>query len=94
MQCDTIFNFHLLLRSKSHPRHPNNAIVDVNYLEVNNLINIPVFDREQNKEVLTILQKACLDRQIETIDYDDVALEGDLKKCTTWACDKGHLLFT
>lgn len=63
-------------------------------MEVNNLINVPVFDREQNKEVQTILQKACLDRQIETIDYDDVALERGLQKCTMWACDKGHLIFT
>lgn len=70
---------------KSHPGHPNNAIgVYVNYLEVNNLIIVPVFNREQDKEVLTILRKAFPGRQIETIDYDDVALEGGLLNCTTW----------
>lgn len=65
--------------------HPDSAIgVYVNYLEVNNLIVIPVFGREEDNEAKDIIQKAFPDRIIETIDYNDVALEGGLLNCTTW----------
>ena len=70
---------------KRDPKHPDSAIgVYVNYLEVNNLIVVPVFNCDTDNEVVTILQKAFPGRQIETIDYSDVALEGGLLNCTTW----------
>lgn len=71
--------------SKRDPKHPDSAIgIYVNYLEVNNLIVVPKFDRKEDKEVVEILQKVFPDKQIETINYDDVALEGGLLNCTTW----------
>ena len=70
---------------KRDQKHPDSAIgVYVNYLEVNNLIVAPVFNCDTDKEVVAILQKVFPGRQIETIDYSDVALEGGLLNCTSW----------
>lgn len=67
------------------PKHPLSAIgVYVNYLEVNNLIVLPVFGRDEDKQAVEIIQEAFPERVIETIDYNDVALEGGLLNCTTW----------
>ena len=66
-------------------KHPLSAIgVYVNYLEVNNLIVLPVFGREEDKQVIIILQETFPNKLIETINYDDVAYEGGLLNCTTW----------
>lgn len=66
-------------------KYPLSAIgVYVNYLEVNNLIVLPVFGREEDKQVVSIIEKAFPERVIETIDYNEVALEGGLLNCTTW----------
>lgn len=65
--------------------HPESAIgVYVNYLEVNNLIVVPVFGREEDARAIEIIQKAFPNKQIETINYNDVAKEGGLLNCTTW----------
>jgi agmatine/peptidylarginine deiminase len=56
----------------------------VNYLEVNNLIVLPVFGRDEDKQAVDVLRQAFPDRVIETIDYNDVAQEGGLLNCTTW----------
>ena len=65
--------------------HPDSAIgVYVNYIVVNNLLVVPIFGREQDKDVLAILHKAFPNKLIESIDYSDVALEGGLLNCTTW----------
>ena len=67
------------------PEHPYSAIgIYVNYLEVNNLIVLPVFGREEDKQAVEIMQKTFPERVIETIDYNDVAQEGGLLNCTTW----------
>ena len=69
------------------PDHPLSAIgIYVNYLEVNNLIVVPVFnhEKEENKKAVDIIQKAFPNKIIETINYDDVAKEGGLLNCTTW----------
>ena len=67
------------------PKHPHSAIgVYVNYLEVNNLIVLPVFGRDEDKQAVDVLRQAFPDRVIETIDYNDVAQEGGLLNCTTW----------
>ena len=66
-------------------KHPLNAEgIYVNYLEVNNLIVLPEFGRNEDKEAFAVIQKAFPDKVIETIDYNDVALEGGLLNCTTW----------
>jgi agmatine/peptidylarginine deiminase len=56
----------------------------VNYLEVNNLIVLPVFGRDEDKQAIDIIQKTFPNKVIETIDYNAVALEGGLLNCTTW----------
>ena len=65
--------------------HPISAVgFYVNYLEVNDLIVMPVFDREEDARAMKIIQKAFPDKQIETINYNDIAKEGGLLNCTTW----------
>lgn len=65
--------------------HPESAIgIYVNYLEVNDLIVVPVFGREEDAQAIDIIQKAFPNKQIETINYNDVAKEGGLLNCTTW----------
>ncbi len=67
------------------PKHPDSAIgIYVNYLEVNNLIVMPIFNRDEDRQVLEILQRTFPNKIIETIDYNDVAKEGGLLNCTTW----------
>lgn len=66
-------------------KHPLSAVgIYVNYLEVNNLIVLPVFGRDEDKQAIDIMQKIFPNIVIETIDYNDVALEGGLLNCTTW----------
>ncbi len=66
-------------------KHPESAIgIYVNYLEVNNLIVIPVFGRDEDKLAIDIIKNAFPDKVIETINYNDVAQEGGLLNCTTW----------
>ncbi len=67
------------------PKHPDSAIgIYVNYLEVNDLIVMPIFNRDEDRQVLEILQRTFPNKIIETIDYNDVAKEGGLLNCTTW----------
>ena len=66
-------------------KHPLSAVgIYVNYLEVNNLIVLPVFGREEDNQAITIIKEAFPDKAVETIDYNDVAYEGGLLNCTTW----------
>lgn len=70
---------------KKDPKHPYSAIgVYVNYLEVNDLIVMPIFGRDEDNQAFKIMRQTFPDRTIETIDYNDVALEGGLLNCTTW----------
>ncbi|MCR5569881.1 MAG: agmatine deiminase family protein [Paludibacteraceae bacterium] len=67
--------------------HEMNAIgIYVNYLEVNNLIVLPRFGVKGNRdeETIEIFRKIFPDRIIETVDYNEVAIEGGLLNCTTW----------
>ena len=71
------------------PKHPESAIgIYVNYLEVNDLIVMPIFGRDEDKQAVDIIQKAFPNKQVETIDYNEVALEGGLLNCTTWTITK------
>lgn len=58
----------------------------LNYLEVGNLIVMPVFGVPGNKdaEALAKLKEIFPNKIIETIDYNDVALTGGILNCTTW----------
>ena len=75
------------------PKHPGSAVgIYVNYLEVNDLIVMPKFNRDEdnqafeiiNNQVREILQRTFPNKTIETIVYNDVAKEGGLLNCTTW----------
>ena len=71
------------------PKHPLSAVgVYVNYLEVKNLIVLPVFGRDEDEQVISIIKGIFPDRIIETIDYNEVAKEGGLLNCTTWVMSK------
>lgn len=68
-------------------KHPENAIgIYVNYLEVGNLIVLPVFEVEGNKdaEAIETFKQIFPDKIIETINYNEVALEGGVLNCSTW----------
>ena len=67
--------------------HELNAIgIYVNYLEVDNLIVLPKFKVNGNRDEETkeLFKKIFPDRIIETIDYNEVAVEGGLLNCSTW----------
>jgi len=68
-------------------KHQHNAIgCYVNYLEVKNLIVLPIFEKKINKdqEAIDLFHKIFPDRNIETINFNDVGLEGGLLNCVTW----------
>ncbi|MDE5821883.1 MAG: agmatine deiminase family protein [Paramuribaculum sp.] len=62
----------------------------LNYLEVDNLIVMPFFGVEGNRdaEALAKLQEVFPDKIIETIDFNDVALAGGILNCVTWVIKK------
>jgi len=67
--------------------YPDHAIgCYVNYLEVENLIVIPIFETEKNKdqEVYDKFKEIFPARKIETINYNEIGLFGGLLNCTTW----------
>lgn len=66
-------------------KHPYSAIgIYVNYLEVNDLIVVPIFNSKEDQVAIDVIKKAFPNKTIETIDYNDVAKEGGLLNCTTW----------
>ena len=58
----------------------------LNYLEVGNLIVMPVFGVPGNRdaEAYAKLKEVFPDKIIETIDYNEIALSGGILNCTTW----------
>ena len=65
--------------------HPMSAVgLYINYLEIGDLVVVPVFDREEDAKAVAIIQKAFPNKQIETINYTEIAKEGGLLNCTTW----------
>ena len=66
-------------------KHPYSAIgIYVNYLEVNDLIVVPIFNSKEDQVAIDVIKKAFPNKTIETINYNDVAKEGGLLNCTTW----------
>jgi len=68
-------------------KYPDHAIgCYVNYLEVGNLIVLPIFETEKNKdtEVYDKFSQIFPDRKIETINYNEIGFFGGLLNCTTW----------
>lgn len=66
--------------------HDHAIGVYLNYLEVDNLIVMPVFGVPGNRdaEARAKLKEVFPNKTIETIDYNDVALAGGILNCTTW----------
>lgn len=62
----------------------------INYLEVGNLIVMPIFGVPGNKdtEALNKLKEVFPNKTIETINYNEVALQGGLLNCSTWVVRK------
>ncbi|MDR3237688.1 MAG: agmatine deiminase family protein, partial [Spirochaetia bacterium] len=58
----------------------------VNYLEVGDLIVLPVSEEKGNKDAdtVTLFKHIFPERVIETINYNKIAKEGGLLNCTTW----------
>ena len=72
-------------------KHKYNALgCYVNYLEIGNLIILPVFEIEGNKdnEVFELFKAIFPDRIIETINYNEIGLYGGLLNCTTWTINQ------
>lgn len=71
-------------KDKKHPYHAIGCYV--NYLEVGNLIVLPIFEIAGNrdKEVLMKFEQIFPDRRIETINFNEIGLFGGLLNCTTW----------
>ena len=71
-------------KEKNHPEHAIGCYV--NYLEVNDIIVLPIFEVPRNKdsEVVDLFKQIFPDRKIETINYNAVGIFGGLLNCTTW----------
>lgn len=69
---------------KNHPYHAIGCYV--NYLEIGELIVLPVFEVKNNKdqEVYDKFREIFPERKIETINYNQIGLYGGLLNCTTW----------
>ncbi len=79
-------------KEKKHPYHAIGCYI--NYLEVQDLIVLPVFETAKNKddEVFDSFRQIFPDRKIETINYNEVGLFGGLLNCTTWTVKEPALL--
>jgi agmatine deiminase len=72
-------------------KYPDHAIgCYVNYLEVQDLIVLPIFETKNNKdkEVFDTFRQIFPDRKIETMNYNAVGLFGGLLNCTTWTINE------
>ncbi|ARS36043.1 agmatine deiminase family protein [Pontibacter actiniarum] len=58
----------------------------VNYLEVSDLIMVPVFEVKGNKdeEVINLLSEVFPDRTVEPVNINEVARHGGLLNCISW----------
>lgn len=68
-------------------KYSENAIgCYINYLEIGNLIVIPIFEvnGSRDEEVYWIFKSIFPNRIIETINYNEIGYYGGLLNCTTW----------
>jgi agmatine deiminase len=68
-------------------KYPDNAIgCYLNFLEVENLILLPIFEIEGNRDddVWKLFKQIYSDRTIETINFNEIGIFGGLLNCTTW----------
>jgi agmatine deiminase len=68
-------------------KYKDNAIgCYINFLEIENLIVLPIFEIDGNRDddALNLFKKIYPDRLIETINFNEIGLFGGLLNCTTW----------
>lgn len=68
-------------------KFPDSAIgCYLNFLEIGNLILLPVFNVPGNKdeEVYNLIKDVYPDRIVETINFNEIGVYGGLLNCTTW----------
>lgn len=73
---------------------PDNAIgCYINYLEIADLIILPVFETTINydREVYDLFTQIFPDRKIETINFNEVGLTGGLLNCCSWGVTSGFM---
>ncbi len=71
--------------------YPSSALgIYINYLEIGNLIILPIFEIPGNKDQKTynILTEIFKHKRIETININSVGLWGGLMNCITWNIKK------
>ncbi|HLN20518.1 MAG TPA: agmatine deiminase family protein [Bacteroidales bacterium] len=71
--------------------YPDSAVgIYINFLEVGDLIILPVFETRNNKdiEVFDLFQKLYPQKKIRTLNINPVAREGGLLNCMTWNIKK------
>ncbi len=61
----------------------------VNYLETGNLIIMPVFEVSGNRdaEAFNIMTETFPDRVIETVNINEIGIEGGLLNCISWTME-------
>jgi len=72
---------------KKDKKHPNSALgIYINYLEIGNLIIMPIFHVQGNKDqkVYDLFIDIFKDKIIETININSIGLWGGLMNCITW----------
>jgi agmatine deiminase len=72
-------------------KFPDHAIgCYVNYLEVQDLIVLPIFEvkNSQDNEVYELFRQIFPERKIETLNFNSVGLFGGLLNCTTWTVNE------
>lgn len=72
-------------------KYPESAVgIYVNFLEIGQLILLPIFDIEGNHDevVYDLFREAYPDRIIETININEIANNGGLLNCISWTIEE------
>lgn len=72
-------------------KYPETAVgVYVNFLEIGQLILLPIFEIEGNhdKEVFDLFKASYPDRIIETININEIGFNGGLLNCISWTIEE------
>jgi|ERR1035437_2776457 agmatine deiminase len=56
----------------------------INYLQMQNILIIPIFDRKEDEEVVRKFESLFNGNQIFTINCNEIADEGGILNCITW----------
>ena len=72
-------------------KHPETAVgVYVNFLEIEQLLLLPIFDIDGNhdEKVYDLFRTAYPNRIIETININEIAYDGGLLNCISWTIEE------